>query len=306
MPVIGAFDTALFLQLVWSGLAAGALYSVMAFGFALIYFTTRILHFAHGAMVILLSYVIYALVVDAGLSWPVAGLLAVPIGFLLGLAMEMGVYRPVRRRSERDELAGSALFISSLGIGLVVINVIPIIFSAIPRYLPEGIIADAVLVYHDQVAITHISLVTVPGSILLIGAMLLWLKVSNLGRTIRAVIDNPQTSEIIGLRVARTNLLVLGIGSALAAPVAVILILSRGADSQADNLMVIAITVSLVGGIGSLGGVLAGGFLVGLIANVSLYWLPTAFGEAIIYAALLLFITFRPQGLFGRAMAKRA
>src|SRR4051812_47664693 len=97
-PVVAAFDEVLFVQLVWNGLAAGALYSLMAFGFALIYFTTRILHFAHGAVAILLSYLIYLLAHEAGIHWAVAAVLAVPIGFAVGVGFETLVYRTIRLR----------------------------------------------------------------------------------------------------------------------------------------------------------------------------------------------------------------
>lgn len=300
------FDTALFFQLVWDGLTVGALYAVVTFGFSLVYYTARVLHFAHGAVVILLSYVIYSLVGGAGLWWPIATLVAVPIGVLVGAAIELGVYRPLRRRARHGDLPAQALFMASLGIGLTIVNVIPLIYGTTPKFLPGGIVANAILVWHDQVALTYVGLVAIPASIVIVLALLVWLRVSRQGRTIRAVIDNPETSRIVGLNVDRTNLVVLVLGSALAAGAAIFLLDSRGADSQADNLMIVVIAVALIGGIGSLEGVLLSAFLVGLASNVTLLWLPTSWGDAVIYVFLLLVITFRPQGLFGHTMAKRA
>lgn len=300
------FDTALFFQLVWDGLTVGALYAVVTFGFSLVYYTARVLHFAHGAVVILLSYVIYSLVGGAGLWWPIATLVAVPIGVLVGAAIELGVYRPLRRRARHGDLPAQALFMASLGIGLTIVNVIPLIYGTTPKFLPGGIVANAILVWHGQVALTYIGLVAIPASIVIVLALLVWLRISRQGRTIRAVIDNPETSRIVGLNVDRTNLVVLALGSALAAGAAIFLLDSRGADSQADNLMIVVIAVALIGGIGSLEGVLLSAFLVGLASNVTLLWLPTSWGDAVIYVFLLLVITFRPQGLFGHTMAKRA
>lgn len=300
------FDTALFLQLVWSGLTIGALYAVVAFGFCLVYYTTRILHFAHGAVVILLSYVIYSLVSGTGLPWPVAALTAVPVGVILGAAIELGIYRPTRRRARHGDLPAQALFMASLGLGLMIVNIIPLIYGTDPKFLPGGIIADAVLVWGNRVALSYVGIVAIPCSVLLVGALLFWLRVSAAGRTIRAVIDNPETSRIVGLNVERTNLVVLSLGSALATAGSVFLLASRGADSQANNLMVVIIAVALIGGIGSLEGVLIAAFLVGLASNIALLWLPTSLGDAVIYTFLLLVITFRPQGLLGHTMAKRA
>lgn len=300
------FNSVLFLQLVWDGLTVGALYAVVTFGFSLVYYTARVLHFAHGAVVILLSYVIYSLVGGAGLWWPIAALVAVPVGVLVGVAIELGVYRPLRRRARHGDLPAQALFMASLGIGLMIVNIIPLIYGTTPKFLPGGIVANAILVWHGQVALTYIGLVAVPGSVLIVLALMGWLRFSAQGRTIRAVIDNPETSRIVGLNVDRTNLLVLALGSALGAGGAIFLLVSRGADSQANNLMVVIIAVALIGGIGSLEGVLVAAFLVGLASNVALLWLPTSWGDAVIYVFLLLVITFRPQGLFGHTMAKRA
>jgi branched-subunit amino acid ABC-type transport system permease component len=300
------FDTVLFLQLVWSGLTIGALYAVVSFGFCLVYYTTRVLHFTHGAVVILLSYVIYSLANGGGLWWPVATAVAIPVGALIGWAIELAVYRPIRRRGRHGDLPAQALFMASLGIGLTIVNVIPLVYGTSPKFLEGGIVADAILVWNDQIALGYVGLVAIPASILLIGALMAWLRVSTTGRTIRAVIDNPETSRIVGLDVDRTNLLVLVLGSALAAGGAAFLLVSRGADSQANNLMVVIIAVALVGGIGSLEGVLLAAFLVGLASNVALLWLPTSLGDAVIYVLLLLVITFRPQGLLGHTMAKRA
>lgn len=300
------FNTALFLQLVWAGLTAGALYAVVAFGFCLVYYTSRVLHFAHGAVVILLSYVIYTLVTSGGLWWPIAALVAVPIGVLLGATIELAVYRPVRHRARHGDLPAQALFMASLGIGLMIVNVIPLVYGTSPKFLPGGILANAILVWHDQVALSYIGLVAIPASIALIFALMLWLRVTPTGKTIRAVIDNPETSRIVGLNVERTNLVALCLGSALATGGAIFLIASRGADSQANNLMIVIIAVALIGGIGSLEGVLVAAFLVGLASNVALLWLPTSLGDSVIYVFLLLVITFRPKGLFGHITAKRA
>ncbi len=299
-------DLYLFLQLFWDGLAVGAVYALMAFGFSLIYFTTRVLHFAHAAVAILLSYVIYVLIDSGGLPWQAAAVVAVPIGFAIGAGCEFLVYRPVRRRAGRDVLPGGSLFIASLGLALLIINLLPLKFGSAPRFLSEGPVAGALLVFGDRVALSYISLVSIPVSLLGLGGAILWLRRSKTGRKVRAVIDDVDTAALVGIRVERVNILVLGLGSAFAVGVATIQLLAGGANSQTGHALILAtVAASIIGGIGSLVGSIVGGFLIGVLANVALLKLPTAWGDGVIYTLLLLFIAFRPQGLFGHRTVSR-
>lgn len=299
-------DLYLFLQLLWDGVAVGAVYALMAFGFALIYFTTRVLHFAHGAIAILLAYVIFVLADSGGLHWAVAAAVAVPIGFLLGAATEVLLYQTVRRRSGADALPGGSLFIASLGLALVIINLLPLEFGSAPRFLGDGPTAGALLVFDDRIALSHIHLVSVPAALVALGLAILWLRVSGVGRKIRAVVDDVDTAVLVGIRVDRINVLVLGLGSAFAVGVATVQLLAGGANSQTGHtLMIATVAAAIIGGIGSISGAIAGGFLIGIAANVALIRLPTAWGEGVIYTMLLLFIAFRPQGLFGHRSVRR-
>jgi branched-chain amino acid transport system permease protein len=99
---------------------------------------------------------------------------------------------------------------------------------------------------------------------------------------------------------------VFALGSLALTPLAVSTLLSSGAQSQiGHSLMIKTLAAIVIGGLGSLSGALAGGFLLGIVSNVALYWLPTSFGDATIYIILLLFITVRPRGIFGHLSVAR-
>jgi branched-chain amino acid transport system permease protein len=295
----------LLLQLVWDGMAAGAIYALMAFSFSLIYFTTRVLHFAHGAVMVVLTYVIYIFANDLGLSWPLAACAAIPVGFGIGVLFELLLYRQMRKRAATA--TSGAFFIVSLGAALVITNVLPLIFGAETTFLQGGPVANAVLIWHRQIALTNVSLWTVPGSVALLALALIWLRKTEGGRMIRAIIDEPHTAEVVGIPIGRVYLIVFGLGSAFLVAVALNAVLLRGAQSQIGHpLMIATLTATIIGGLGSLSGAVVGGYLLGLVSNVALYWLPTSFGDATVYTLLLIFIALRPLGLFGHQSALRA
>src|SRR5581483_7803938 len=198
----------LFVQLVWDGLVAGSLYALMAFSFSLIYFTTRILHFAHGAMMVALTYVIFACCHYWGFSWPLATLAAALVGAMAGIFFERGLYRTVRRRTAARVLPTGALFIASLGAALIITNVLPIIFGPEPRFLGIGPYAKTVLLWNNRLALGWVGLWTVGGTAVILGAAVLWLMKSTQGRRIRAIIDDSHTARIVGIPIESTYLVV--------------------------------------------------------------------------------------------------
>src|SRR5690349_9665398 len=103
-------NQALLLQLTWNGIVVGAIYALMAFGFALIYYTTRILHFAHGAVAVFASYGIYFISIHLGVGWLAAAFLALPLAFALGVLFNLILYRPVVR-AQNNRFRGGALLI---------------------------------------------------------------------------------------------------------------------------------------------------------------------------------------------------
>lgn len=294
-------------QYAWAGLSVGAEYAFMAFGFALIYATTRILHFAHLAVAILLAYVIYWLAKDVHLPVIAAVAVAVPTAFALGAAFQPVIYGITRRRAGRDVLPGGSLFIASLGVLLFITNVIPLVAGSAPLYVGGAPLLGGVVIFHGQVAMTYVSVVAVPSVLLVSGGLLAWLRFAPPGQRIRAVMDDPNTAAIVGIRVARVNAWVLGVGSVVVVGVSVIELLLSGANSQtSDDLMIITVAAMVVGGIGSVGGAVIAAFLLGVISNVAVAFIPYEWTDALIYAVLIAVLMARPQGMFGhRAVVRR-
>ena len=116
----------LFLQLLVDGLQLGALYALMAVGFAIIFGSTRVFHYAHGTTYIIVGYVFYYLTERAHVPWWLAAVAAAAAGVVFGVLLDRWMYRPI----QRDEGSFFTVFVASFGIGVVVENIIIILFGA--------------------------------------------------------------------------------------------------------------------------------------------------------------------------------
>lgn len=287
----------LVLQLTWNGLGSGALFAMSALGFALILFVLKILHFAHASVVNLVAYMIFGASVLVGVPWPIGVLVGLLSAAAVGLMVETTFYRPLRKTAE----TGVPFFIVSLGVLLLITNLLPLYFGTSTVFLESGIQAGAFLFLDDRLAISHIDLLAFLLVWVVAGGVFLWLNRSRMGRALRAMMDDPATSAIVGIPLNRYYLLAMAIGSGLTVPVAVIILMQSGVNSQlGESLMLVTLTAVIVGGLGSLRGAILGGFLVGLVRNLGLLILPSSFGDAVTFTTLLFFIALRPQGLLGK------
>jgi branched-chain amino acid transport system permease protein len=273
----------LFAQLVVNGIVAGSLYALVACSFGLILGTTGTFHFAASAL---------ALPLVAATGAGIAG------AALLGLGIELVIYRPLRR------LAASPLvvLIASLGTLIALENLIAIVFSTDAKVL-EGFPRRTFIAGGVGFTILHVTMVAVSAVALL--GLLAFLRWTRAGQCIRAVANNPEMAVIVGIDTPRVFLLVFALGSALAAPAAILILLDRGAtpDMGMEAILIAAIAV-IVGGIGSLPGAILGSFILALAQNLGVMAIPSEWQAAIAFGLLLVVVIVRPRGLLGQKLRK--
>ncbi len=281
----------LLIQLALNGLALGALYALMAVGFALIFGTTKIFHFAHGATFVLAAYTYYAAVSEAGL--PVAFALglcaAVALGF--GLACERFVYRPMLR----SESASLTIFVASFGLFIAAENAVILVFGSSYHTL-ESRLSRALQL--GPFAISPVGLCAIVASATILGALEFFLARTYTGAALRAMADNPELVRMIGLNRYYYAKVAFAVGSLMVVPAAVLSVYLSGLSPQSGAwITLVAIASTIVGGVGSLYGAALGGIVLGVAQNVGIWRLPASWGEGIAFGVLLLFLLFRPTGL---------
>ena len=289
------------LQLVANGLVTGSVIAIAASGVSLVYGILRLVNFAYGDFMAFGALAAYAFNGPAGLGMIPSTLLGMLATAVLSLVLDVALWRPLRARR-----AGfMSLFLASIGLALVLRQVLLLAYG--PQ--PQTYKVDQYKVYViGSVRLSEPQLITIVGAAAAIGALGIFLSRSTLGRTMRALADDPALAAIAGIRVSRVITYTWIISGLLAGLAGVFagLVQSSFDPNFGFQLLLPVFAAVVLGGIGSAYGALAGGLVLGLAMEVSTW--PSLLGgvnpvykPVVAFAILAAALIARPQGLFGRA-----
>jgi branched-chain amino acid transport system permease protein len=283
-------------QLLLNGVVNGSHYALLGLGFGLIFGPTRITHFAYGPLYALAAYAAWSAAVPLGLPIPAAMAVGIAVGALSGMATYLALYRPFERRRS----SGPVVLIASLGLFIVLQNAIGIVFGSDTKVVARYS-ADVILL--GDVVFTSVQLYQV-AAVVVIGALLaLFLKLTEYGKALLAMTDNPEMARIIGIDTIKVSLLAFALGSAIAAVPAGLILLKEGATPYMGFTAVfMGFVAVVVGGIGSLRGAVIGGYALGIIENLGTWKIDTEWQSTIAFVVLFLVLLLKPRGLFGRGL----
>jgi branched-chain amino acid transport system permease protein len=288
----------LLLQLLINGVQVGALYALIAVGFSLIFGSTKISHFAHGATFTIAAYIFYYLYSILELHWVVGVLAATAAVVVFGVVLDRWVYAPI----QRHEGSFFTVFVASLGTGIIVQNLIGMIFG-------RGFVSVTTPLSRSMEILPNLYVAPLSGIAILCAlvfffALQAFLMRTHIGMGLRALSENPELVRVYGLSPRRLSMAVFALGSLLVVPAAVLSASSSGLNpAVGHHVMLISLAATIVGGVGSLRGAAYAGLLLGVTENLALMYLEPQWSEAVTFVVLFLFILFRPSGFFGRAIA---
>lgn len=286
-------------QLLINGLANGAVYALMAVGFAIILNTTHIFHLAHGAVLTFAAYSFYFAFVVAGMDLPLAVAATMVAAVLFGCLIELGIYAPLRARGGGE----AALMIASLGALVLCQNLFAIAFSTNVLTVQSGSLSFYRL---GSLTVTSVHVADGVVAIFVFLVLHLFLKLTRHGRAIRALADNPGLAPVVGVEARWTYLLVIGIGSLLASVSGVLLVWDIGVQPQLGFLIVFFSAVAVaIGGHGYLPGALIGAFVFGILQQLSIWQLDSRWQNGVTFTLVMIILAVRPKGLFGARIAVR-
>ncbi|MFO1072440.1 MAG: branched-chain amino acid ABC transporter permease [Geminicoccaceae bacterium] len=283
-------------QVIVNGLYLGAQYALIALGLTLIFALMNVLNFAHGQMYVLGAFVTYAVYGQLGLPF-VAALAASGLTLMaVGALVERFLFRPVIRRSAREE----STMLLAAAIAFFLDAVILLLFGekqrGVPKIVKGVFVSDAVIIPYDRVVVGVIA-------VLLIAAFMLFMQLSRPGRAMRALAQDRVAAQLMGVDVDRYSMLGFALGAMLAGLVGGLLVTITGVNSGIGGAVSVkAFLMVMLGGAGVVGGAIAGGFLLGMMESVGLTVLA-GYGDItylVIFAALMIFLAIRPQGLMGK------
>lgn len=279
----------LLLELTLVGIAAGALYSLAAIGIVLIYKTTGVLNFAHGAIGMFSAFLAYQFGNEMHFPAPIAIILALAFAAGFGWFMERFTLRPLRERPVLTRV------IVTLGWLLVLQSVAGLIWKDTSYHIPLQIfpqtgirIAQLTLGYNQMANITVAALLAI--------GLGIFLRKSPLGIAMRATSDNPPAARLLGIEVNRVAVIAWILGSVLAAIAGLLLAPLTTLNTTSITILVIeAFGAALIGGLSSLGWTFAGGILLGVAQSVLSLYMPSGAKDVLTFAVILAVLLLRRE-----------
>lgn len=280
------------LQQIVNGMAIGGVYVLIALGLTTVFGILGIAHFAHGSVSMFGGYLTFFFVVMQGLPLAIAILIALVVGFLLGLLIEILAYRPVRNASPINA------FIVALGLTLMVEGINLELFGHEQVVIPTNF--DRVFNL-GGVTIPELRLWVIVAAAFLILAMTLFVEKTKTGQAIRAVAENRDAAILMGVNVRAIPLVVFAISTVLGVCAGVMVgALFAIAPGIGENLVVKGFAVLILGGLGSIPGAIVGGFVLGVTEALAAGFISSAYKDVIAFLMMIAVLLFRPQGLMGK------
>jgi branched-chain amino acid transport system permease protein len=275
------------------GILLGGLYVVIALGLSLVFGVLKVINVAHGTLVILASYVAFSALMILGMDpllWLIPG---IPLFFILGILIEKYLL------NRAVKMSADAALIIAFGIALIVQNALQIIYTPQSRSLFTDYSMKTFQIGNIYIPLVYV--LDFAAALLVMLVIQQFLRRTYLGQSIVAASQDRQTAELMGINSSRVFQIAFGIAMALAAIAGVFFGLTFPFNPTSGNaLLIVAFGVIILGGLGSMVGTFLGGMIFGLSQTLGGYFLgPT--GQLLVpFVMVLVVLTIRPQGLFGR------
>ena len=285
----------LWLQLLVNGLVTGCALGVVAVSFSLIYATTKIFHVAHAGVYTMAGYLAWWLL-RHDVPDVAALLIAMAACALAGALIQGGLYAQLERRHATHLV----ILIASLGMLAVMQNILAAVFT--PNILQFPVPWGSRMVSLGAVRLTWTQLLTVAVSLAAFAAVMWFAHYTILGKRIRAVASNPFLAEITRLQPRAVYVYVVAIASAIVALPGILVPLDLGLQPYGGITPLLTATIAMIaGGVGSISGAFVLAIGIAVLQNLSLLVIPGEWSIGITFFIFVIFMLFRPTGLFAAA-----
>ena len=288
------------IQALLNGLSLGSIYALIALGYTMVYGIAKMLNFAHGDVIMVGAYAVITSVVQAKMPGVLGVVVSIAICALLGVTIEFLAYRPLRKA------ASLTVLITAIGVSYLLQNLAQLIYGTEQKAFPK---------LFDGIPTLTLGKISIEGSLLLtlgltaviMVALTLFINYTRVGKAMRAVSEDKEAAELMGISVNRTITVTFAIGSVLAAVASVFYGASYTYIRPTTGAMpgIKAFTAAVFGGIGSIPGAMLGGILLGVIEQLSKTYISTKWSDAIVFGVLVLVLVIKPTGLLGKKISEK-
>lgn len=278
------------MQIILNGLISGAAIALLAIAFQVVYLPTRVFFLGLAGIYSAAPFFTIALFSLSG-NWVLAVMGAVTACVILSVLIELGNHAVLSRRNASD----AAQLISSLGIYIVLVQIIVIIWGSDPRSLGSGV--ESVTRFAD-LFITMAQWITIITAFVLLCIFSIFLMRSDLGLRLRALADNPTQFMLIGKSSRAHRLLAFALGGFFASASSLVTAVDIGFDPYVGlHAVLLAVVAVIIGGQSSFPGPVLGALLLGLIRVQVVWYSSASWQEAATFLLLAIFLLFKPQGI---------
>lgn len=284
------------LQLALGGLIVGSIYGTVALSIVLVHRVSGFFHFAHGAIFVIGAYIAYV-AVSLNVSLWAASLLGVIGGGFAGAIMDLGVFR----RLLQLKASPLILMLASLGLLLVLENLVAMVFGNDMKMFEEDVARSSVDIFGAQVTDLQLWIFTVNVAVWF--AFWLLIRHTLFGKSLLAVASERELAYVVGLDVERCRLWVLTMSSGVAALAGILWAFDSSLyPTVGFHALLMGIAAVIVSGIEVPHAAPFGGLLVGLAQHLGVWRLSIQWQDAVVFLILIFFLLLRPQGLFGKPL----
>ena len=287
----------MFFSLLIEGIAVGSIYSLIAVGFIILVQTTDVVNFAHGDLLMFSTFIAYMLIVQTGLPTLVAIGMTIIFAALMGVLIEKVLIKPIIDR------AHEAVILATLGLAFIFKGLAAIFWSdkvyLFPRLFKDNYFSIGELRIDPQ----NIGIIV--AAIVIISVLYIFIKFTKVGTGLRAVSQNKQAAQLMGIPLNKVYSIAWAIGGAMAAIAGILLAPRLFLSTNMGHLTFIAIIACIIGGFGNLFGAIVGGYLLGILQTVLPLYIPQRLQGLIPYALLIIVLFVRPTGILGKVITKK-
>lgn len=278
------------ISLLASSISLGGVLALVSVGFLLLYKATGVLNFAHGDLVTLGAYVAIWVIAEWGLPSVAAYALALIALFLVGVIVERIAYAPLRKRPPLVAV------IATLAAAIMIEGLIAVWQGANPKSLASPV--QNVIFTIDGARIPAQEVLIVVAAVVVLAAVLFVFEKTSFGRQVRAMAADPEMAQLNGVAMRTLSMLAFGLSAALACLAGVLIApLNEVTPTFGFTLMISGFAAAVLGGFGSIGGVILGSIVVGLVQNLLGGYVLQGYAEALPFILMFLVLVVRPEGL---------
>lgn len=295
------------MQEVLSAISLGSIYLLFSLGMSLTWGTIDVLNFAHGSIFMFSTFCAYLILQVTPLPLIAVVLIGVAVGAVLSLAIQIGAFEPILKRARNKRSAEMQILIGAIGIATIPLAIAQEKTKSNPFGLNKSTF-DVTVWRFGGVHITNVSVYTVILGLVLWGAITLWLRRSKQGLALRSIGVDAETASLMGINRRRLALGTMAVSGGLAGLAGVMFTYSLGAltPESGDTLLIKAFAIIILGGVGSMAGVIFGSFALAAVETWVLANTAGSWVDAVAFGLIFLVLLARPSGVFGRKEVRRA